>query len=255
MSIQLAPSCRNTPVVRTRNAAICSLTVYRSAISGCAAIPVEPRCRGTDSAAEGERDGLRDDRYGPAFAFLATTGMRRGEALGLRWDDLDLEGGTAAIRRASIAIDHKPVVGATKSGRAREIELDGMTVAILRQQWSRQAQERLLVGEGYSNENLLFCLPDGRGFHPERFSREFERKQATYNRLHPSAPLPRLRLHDLRHTWATLALKAGENPKVVAERLGHSSTNVTLNTYSHVTKAMASNAAENVAAMIFGNGA
>jgi integrase len=92
--------------------------------------------------------------------------MRRGEALGLRWDDLDLEGGTAAIRRASIAIDHKPVVGATKSGRAREIELDGMTVAILRQQWSRQAQERLLVGEGYSNENLLFCLPDGRGFHP-----------------------------------------------------------------------------------------
>jgi hypothetical protein len=71
-----------------------------------------------------------------------------------------------------------------------------MTVAILRQQRSRQAQERLLVGEGYSNDNLLFCLPDGRGFHPERFSREFDRKQATYNRLHPLAPLPRLRLHD-----------------------------------------------------------
>ena len=70
---------------------------------------------------------------------------------------------------------------------------------------SRQAQERLLVGEGYSNDNLLFCLPDGRSFHPERFSREFDRKQATYNRLHPLAPLPRLRLHDLRHTWATLA--------------------------------------------------
>jgi integrase len=198
---------------------------------------------------------VRDDRYGPAFAFLATTGMRRGEALGLRWDDIDLDGGTAAIRRASIAIDHKPVVGATKSGRSRQIELDRMTVAILRQQWSRQAQERLLVGEGYSNDNLLFCLPGGRGFHPERFSREFDRKQATYNRLHPLAPLPRLRLHDLRHTWATLALVAGVHPKVVAERLGHSSTNVTLNTYSHVTKAMASNAAENVAAMIFGNGA
>jgi integrase len=104
---------------------------------------------------------VRDNRYGPASAFLATTGMRRGEALGLRWDDLDLEGGTASIRRASIAIYHKPVVGATTSGRAREIELDGMTVAILRQQWSRQAQERLLVGEGYSNENLLFSLPDG----------------------------------------------------------------------------------------------
>jgi integrase len=115
---------------------------------------------------------VRDDRYRPAFAFLATTGMRRVEALGLRWDDLDLEGGTAAIRRASIAIDHKPVeLGATKSGRAREIELDGMTVAILRQQRSRQAQERLLAGEGYPNDNILFCLPDGRSFHPERFSR------------------------------------------------------------------------------------
>jgi integrase len=62
-----------------------------------------------------------------------------------------------------------------------------------------------------------------------------------------------LRLHDLRHTWATLALKGGIHPKVVAERLGHSSTAVTLNTYSHVTKAMASDTAENVAAMIFGS--
>jgi integrase len=197
----------------------------------------------------------KDDRYGPAFAFLATTGMRRGEALGLTWEDCDLETGTVAIRRARIAVNHEAVTGSTKSGRAREIELDSMTLSILRQQRSRQAQERLLVGPGYSSEDLVFCLPDGRGFHPERFSREFDRKQATYNRLHPKSALPRLRLHDLRHTWATLALTASEHPKVVAERLGHSSTNVTLNTYSHVTKAMASKAAENVAAMIFGNGA
>ena len=198
---------------------------------------------------------VKADRYGPAFTFLATTGMRRGEALGLTWDDVDLDNCTVSIRRARLAVDHKATTGATKTGRSREIALDSMTVAVLRQQRARQAEERLQVGPGCCTDNLVFTLPDGRGFHPERFSREFDRKQATYNRLHPDVALPRMRLHDLRHTWATLALRAGEHPKVVAERLGHSSTAVTLETYSHVTKSMASDAAENVAGMIFGNGA
>lgn len=194
----------------------------------------------------------KDDRYGPAFAFLATTGMRRGEALGLRWEDIDLETGRVAIRRARIAVDHQAVAGKTKTGRSRVIELDARTVAVLRSWKARQSQERLLVGAGYQDEGLVFTFPDGRGYHPERFSREFERKQATYNRLHADGPLPRLRLHDLRHTWATLALQSSVHPKVVAERLGHTTTNVTLNIYSHVTQAMASNAAENVAAQIGG---
>jgi integrase len=195
---------------------------------------------------------VQDNHYGPAFTFLATTGMRRGEALGLTWEDINLKAGSVAVRRARIAIEYKASLGKTKSGRAREVELDTRTVSVLRGQKARQAKERLLLGPGYSEDNFVFSLPDGRGFHPERFSREFERKQATYNRLHPTAPLPRLTLHGLRHTWATLALNAGEHPKVVAERLGHSSIAVTLNVYSHVTKPMASKAAENVADMIFG---
>ncbi len=93
-------------------------------------------------------------------------------------------------------------------------------------------------------------LADGRGYHPERFSREFERKQATYNRLNPASPLPRLRLHDLRHTWATLALAAGIHPKVVEERLGHSSIATTMNVYSNAAPGMPSQAAEQVSAMI-----
>ena len=88
-------------------------------------------------------------------------------------------------------------------------------------------------------------------YHPERFSREFERKQATYNRLNPTTPLPRLRLHDLRHTWATLALEAGVHPKVVQERFGHTTIATTMNVYSHAIPGMQSEAAEQVSAMIF----
>ena len=74
-----------------------------------------------------------------------------------------------------------------------------------------------------------------------------------YNRLHPATPLPKLRLHDLRHTWATLALAAGVHPKVVQERLGHTTINTTMDTYSHSLPGMQSQAAEQVSAMIFGS--
>ena len=101
------------------------------------------------------------------------------------------------------------------------------------------------MGTGYDDNGLVFCLPDGRPFNPDRFSREFDRRLKRYD-------LPRIRLHDLRHTWATLALEAGVDVKVVAERLGHSSPTVTWQTYQHVTPAMQSGAAERVAGLIFG---
>jgi len=197
-------------------------------------------------------ENTKDTRYGPAWMFLATTGMRRGEALGLRWADLNLATGKVSIRQTVVTVNHRTSYGKTKTGRPRVIELDSRTVAVLRQQKSRQAQERLLVGVGYRDAGLVFALPDGRPYHPERFSREFLRKQESYNRIHPKAPLPHLTVHGLRHSWATLALRAGEHPKVVAERLGHANTNVTLNVYSHVVEGMQAKAAENVAALIFG---
>ena len=110
------------------------------------------------------------DRCGPAFMFLATTGCRRAEALGLTWDDVDLDNGTVSIRRARIAIDHTATTGASKTGRSWENALDLMTVGVLRQQRARQAEERLQIGAGYATDSLVFTLPDGRGFHPERFS-------------------------------------------------------------------------------------
>jgi integrase len=200
-------------------------------------------------------DFTKDDRYGPAWVFIATTGVRRGDALGLRWSDvnLDTSPATATIRRSTNAVGHRSEDGPTKTGRARLIELDAHSVVVLKAWKARQAEERLLVGPGYqAAEKRIFTLADGRGYHPERFSREFDRKQATFNRLRPDNPLPRITVHDLRHTWATLALAAGVHPKIVSERLGHSSIAITLDLYSHVMPGMQSQAAEQVSAMIFG---
>ncbi len=106
----------------------------------------------------------------------------------------------------------------------------------------------LLVGLGFVDQGFVFSQPDGRPYDPDRFSREFVRKQEQYNRSHSEDPLPRLVLHGLRHTWATLALHEGIDIKIVSERLNHSSTHVTREIYTHVT----SDAAERVAARIFG---
>ena len=185
-------------------------------------------------------------RYHVAFLFIATTGCRRGEALGLRWSDLDLDAGRASLRHAIGAIDHRIYEKSTpKSHRARVIDLDPDTVTALRAWRTRQAEERLLLGPAYDDRDLVFCHPDGKPYHPDRFSREFARRVDRHG-------VSRIRLHDLRHTWATLALQAGVDVKIVSERLGHASTTITWDIYQHVTPAMQSDAAERVANLIFG---
>jgi len=100
------------------------------------------------------------------------------------------------------------------------IELDAQTVATLRSWRATRAEERLLMGAGHTDHGLVFCHPDGRPFHPDRFSREFDRRVTRHG-------LPRIRLHDVRHSWATLALEAGIDSKIVSERLGHATTAIT----------------------------
>ena len=102
------------------------------------------------------------------------------------------------------------------------------------------------MGPGFTDRGFVFCLPDGRPYHPERVSTEFDRRVEKWGLQ------PRITLHGLRHTWATLALRAGVHPKVVQERLGHSTIGVTLNTYSHVSIGMQRDAAERVSGLIFG---
>jgi integrase len=187
-----------------------------------------------------------ESRYRPLYTFLALTGCRRGEAVGLHWSDVDLDGSLARIRTTITAIEHKVKInGKTKSGREREVELDAPTVTTLRTWRARQAQERLLFGTGYQNCDLVFCHADGRPYHPERVSREFDR-------MIERQRARRVRLHDLRHGWATMALKAGVHPKVVQERLGHANVGITLNIYSHTDPELRSGAAAKVASLVFG---
>ncbi len=185
----------------------------------------------------------------PLWTFLATTGCRRGEALGLRWSDVDLDAGTVEFRQTIGDIAGKPVLrSATKTGRGRMIQLDQYAVAAIKAQRSSQATRRLLLGPGWEETELVFAGVHGGLPDPSAVSKRFDRRVA-------QQPVPRIRLHDLRHTWATLALKAGVHPKIVQERLGHSSIAITLDIYSHVTPAQESDAAARVAGLIFGDSA
>jgi integrase len=188
-------------------------------------------------------EGTRSNRYSAAYLLLATTGLRRGEALGLRWQDLDLDASRASIRQTVIVIKHTVMIGTPKTAKGRRtVTLDSGTVTALREHRKRQAAERLLMGAGWTDNDLVFCHPDGTMVHPERFSRGFTEAVCRLG-------LPRIRLHDLRHGWATLALQAGIHPKVVQERLGHANIGITLDTYSHVVAGLHEEAAEQVAAL------
>jgi integrase len=200
----------------------------------------------------------KGDRYYHPWFFLATTGCRRGEALGVRWSDVNLADvpAHASIRQECIPLT-KPsgkgregrLVPRTKGDKPRVIELDTQTVAVLTAWKAKQERERELVGAGYDDRGLIFCRPDGNPYHPEAFSKSFDRRlrQASF------AVLPTIRLHDLRHTWATLALVAGVDIRMVSERLGHSNILITSNTYQHVIKGMQADAAQKVADLLFGS--
>ncbi len=199
-------------------------------------------------------DFVVGSRYLPAWLFIATSGCRRGECLGLKWEDIDPDNATAIISRQVVAVNGQVrTKELPKTKRGHMISLDPTTVAMLRSLRATQLGERLLVGAAYRNESYVFCKPDGTPYHPERFSREFERKQDQFNRANPDTVLPRLGLHGLRHTWATLALGAGIDIKIVSDRLNHSSSAITREIYTHVTPPMKSDAADRVADVIFGH--
>lgn len=145
-----------------------------------------------------------------------------------------------------IMVHHDIQIGAPKTARGRRtVALDPGTVLALREHRQRQLAERLLMGAGFADHGLVFCRPDGGPLHPERFSRTFSRESA-------HAGLPAIRLHDLRHTWATLALSAGEHPKIVQERLGHANVSITLDVYSRVSEGLHGDAASRIASLILG---
>jgi integrase len=173
----------------------------------------------------------KEDRLFPAFVLVATTGLRRGELCGLKWDCVDLEEGVLITRRQLLTLDdglHLEEDTKSKRGR-RRITLTDDAVRELKAHRARQAEEQLLLGEAYQKNNLVFCKADGAKIDPREFTKRFP---AYYSK---KQELPRVRLHDLRHTHASLLLARGVHPKVVQERLGHSSITMTLDLYSHMT--------------------
>ncbi len=196
-------------------------------------------------------DHVRDDRLYAAWLTLATTGVRRGELLGLRRSDVDLSAGRLSVVQ-SLTVVSQPgedgsrlVFGGVKSDRGyRSISLDEETVAALRAHLRRQAEERLSWGPAYRDRELVFCQEDGAPLEPEGFSKAFKAHARAVG-------LPPIRLHDLRHGMATAWLGAGVHPKIVQERLGHHSASFTLDQYSHVTAGLQEEAAAKVAGLIF----
>lgn len=190
-------------------------------------------------------EAVKDDALYSLWLFYAMTGARRGEALALRWADLDLDSGRAIIRRTLVPVEHQLTFAEPKTDKGRRsISLDPATVTVLRSHRQRQTNERLLMGTAYDDGDLVFTRPDGCPIHPEYVSRRF-------SRLVADSDLPPIRLHDLRHTHATMALVAGVATLVVSERLGHSAISVTSDIYQQVLPSLAEEAAVKVAALVF----
>jgi integrase len=187
---------------------------------------------------------VRDDRLYAMWLLMLTTGLRRGEIAGLRWSDVDLDAGVISVQSTRVSVDAKVVTVEPKTAKGRRpVALDEATVESLRAHRLGQLEERMQLGGAWLDSGFVFVREDGAPYHPERLLIMFRRATA-------EAGVPAIRLHDLRHTCATLALSAGVHPKVVQERLGHSSVNITLDTYSHVVKGLQHDAAEKVAALL-----
>jgi integrase len=200
-------------------------------VSNDARLPSRPRQEMSAWTAEQSAAFLAstvDDRAFPIWRLVLATGMRRGELCGLRWRDLDLSAGTATIASTRVVAE-RVVTGEpkTKAG-SRVVALDTETVAVLSAWRRRQAEERLAAGAARQDHGLVFVDALGVPPHPETVTRWW--REAVER-----SGLPPIRLHDARHTAATLMLRAGVNVKVVSQRLGHADIAVTMRVYQHVT--------------------
>ncbi|MCM3687687.1 site-specific integrase [Kocuria rosea] len=217
-------------------------------------------------------DGVQGDRLAPLFEVIAGTGLRRGESLGLRWEDVDLTKGVVTVRqqlteRSGTEVEclscesvHRGLrfgTPKTDSGEYRRIELDAGTTGVLLSHRLTQDCERQEWGSEYADHDLVFCAEDGNPLRPERVDRLFHRLTETVlvpaNRDDPNGPkvpLRKVRLHDLRHGQASLLMAAGVDMNVISKRLGHSRSSFTADVYAHLLEGVGRDAAERAAALI-----
>jgi len=179
------------------------------------------------------------------ITLAVSLGLRRGELLGLRWENVDLEKRTITVSDNLVPTSKGNITKAPKSENSRRtIDMPEGLVEILRKHRLKQAEWRLMLGPMYRDEGYVCCQQDGSCWAPSYFSKKF----ADFLRKHN---LPHCRLHDLRHSNATLMLKHGVPAKVASQRLGHSGIGITLDLYSHVLSDMQKDAAERIDMGIF----
>jgi integrase len=188
-----------------------------------------------------------DDRLYAALLLLATTGMRRGEVAGLRWSTVDLDAATLTIRYTAtmvggLVIDQD---SAKTDAGERTIALDPATVDALREHRRAQREDRLAVGELWTESGRVFVDQLGRPVRPDVLLRRVRHHA-------DAAGLPPVTVHQLRHSYATAALRAGVPVEVLSKRLGHASIAITLDTYRHVQEGEDQAAAALAAGAILG---
>jgi integrase len=201
---------------------------------------------------------LQGDRLYAAYLTFFMMGLRRGELLGLRWQDVDVNAGILHVRQILVRIYNRDAKGKGRKTRLsfhepkteksrRAVPIPAACLAALRQHRAHQAEEKLLLGPGYQDHGLVFAQADGGPIDPRSMHRYFT--QALQR-----GGLPAIRLHDARHTFATWMLEQGVSPKVVQTMLGHSSIRMTLDVYSHVSLDLEKQAAATLNAAFTGRG-
>jgi len=194
-------------------------------------------------------EAKRSSRYATLYLAAILTGAREGELLALTWDRIDWMFGRGSITHTLARSRGRVELREPKSRRSqRTVPLPPVLIEALQRERDAQARHRVLHGPAYENRNLVFCQANGKPLHAHNIT------QRDFRRIAEQLGLPHIRFHDLRHSCATMLLRQGVHPKVVAELLGHASIGVTLDTYSHVVPALMEEAASLLAARLVGGG-
>jgi integrase len=173
-----------------------------------------------------------DITYYIAFKLDAYTGLRRGELLGLKWSDVDFANGRIKVSRSLIYDKQGFRFGPVKTEKSeRSVKVDKKVMEELRSYKAKQTELKMSIRSEYDDQNLVFARKNGQPIYFRTFT-------TIFNRLIKEAKVPKIRIHDIRHTHATLMLEAGASLKDVQERLGHSSIKMTGDIYAHVTPIM-----------------
>ena len=174
-------------------------------------------------------DEARQHPLHAAFVLVIALGLRRGEVLGVAWDQVDLEGGTVRVRQQLQRIGGQLQLTDVKTRRSgRMVPLPDLCVRALRKRRADQATDRLAAGERWEETGLVFTTRHGTPVEPRNLAR-------TFDLVCDRAGVRRIRLHDTRHTCASLLAAAGTHPRTIMAILGHSQIGVTMNVYTHVT--------------------